>query len=63
MRLVSGICRAVDDAAREGLRRRFPDAGPRELFLRLAMLRLGDDLAVEAFPDAAALVGKPANVR
>jgi hypothetical protein len=56
MRLISGICRAVDDAAREGLRRRHPGAGDRELFLRLALLRLGHDLAVEAFPDAAPLV-------
>lgn len=59
MRLVSGICRAVDEAAREGLRRRHPHASDRELFLRLALLRLGDELAVEAYPDAASLVERP----
>jgi len=59
MRLVSGICRAVNDAAREGLRRRHPDASERELFLRMAMLRLGAALAIEAFPDAAALASVP----
>jgi hypothetical protein len=34
---------------------RYPQAGSREQFLRLAILRLGYDLALEAFPDAAGL--------
>lgn len=55
--LVAGLCRGVHEAAAEGLRRRHPDASPRELFLRAAMLTLGEDLAVEAFPDAVGLVG------
>lgn len=59
MRLISGICRAVEEAAFEGLRRRHPLAGDRELFLRMALLKLGDELAVEAFPEAAALIGRP----
>lgn len=56
MRLISGICQAVNEAAREGLRRRHPHASDRELFLRMALLRLGHELAVEAFPDSAALI-------
>lgn len=60
MRLVTGMSLAVSEAAREGLKRRHPHAGERELFLRLAILRLGPELAVEAFPEAAALVGRPA---
>lgn len=53
--VVSGLCRAVFEAATEGVRRRYPDSTPREQFLRLAILRLGRELAVEAFPDAADL--------
>jgi hypothetical protein len=45
------------EAVLEGIRRRHPNAGPREQFLRLALLRLGPELTVEAFPEAAALVG------
>ena len=56
-RIVAGLCRGVQDAALEGVRRRFPTAGPREQFLRLAVLRLGPELAIEAFPDAADLAG------
>lgn len=58
MQLISGICRAVLEAAREGVRRRHPDAGERDLFLRLAIVQLGETLAVETFPDAATLVGR-----
>lgn len=61
--IIVGICAAVHEAAREGLRRRYPDAGERELFLRMALLRLGDELAVEAFPDAAVLVTPAAHNR
>ncbi len=50
--LVTSMCRGVLEAATEGVRWRHPHAGPREQFLRLAILRLGYDLAVEAFPDA-----------
>ena len=53
--LVTSLCRGVLEAAAEGVRWRFPQAGPREQFLRLAILRLGYELAVEAFPDAASL--------
>ena len=53
--LVTSMCRGVLEAATAGVRWRHPHAGPREQFLRLAILRLGYDLAVEAFPDAASL--------
>ena len=53
--LVTSMCRGVLEAAAEGVRWRHPHAGAREQFLRLAILRLGYDLAVEAFPDAASL--------
>ena len=38
-----------------GWQQRHPQASAREQFLRLAIVRLGYDLAVEAFPDAAGL--------
>jgi hypothetical protein len=41
--------------ARAGIRHRYPDAGPREQFLRLAVLLLGDGLARQAYPDLATL--------
>lgn len=53
---VSGLTTAAFEMARAGVRHRFPDAGPREQFLRLAILTLGVDLAVRAYPDAAGLV-------
>lgn len=53
--LIASMCRATQEAAIRGVQMRYPHAGPREQFLRLAILRLGYDLAVEAFPDAAGL--------
>lgn len=53
---VSGLTAAAFEMARAGVRHRFPDAGPREQFLRLAILTLGADLAVRAYPDAEGLV-------
>ena len=55
MRLVSGLCRRLHTLAAEAVRRRHPQASAREQFLRRAIVRLGYDLAVEAFPDAAGL--------
>lgn len=55
MRLVSGLCRRGNALTHEGVRRRYPDATEREVFLRAAIVRLGYDLAVAAFPDAAGL--------
>lgn len=56
MRLISGMCRRINALTREGVQRRYPDATPREVFLRAAIIRLGYDLAVAAFPDASGLV-------
>jgi hypothetical protein len=53
--VISSICRVVHDLAVVGVARRHPGASPREQFLRLAVVRLGYDLAVEAFPDVARL--------
>ncbi len=55
MRLVSAMSRRLHTLAAEGVRRRHPEAGAREQLLRLAIVKLGYDLAVEAFPDAAGL--------
>jgi len=53
--LVTGLTQAVYDLARAGVRHRHPDAAPREVFLRLAIVTLGADLARKAYPDIAAL--------
>ncbi len=53
--LVTGLTRAVLDLARAGVRDRYPDASPREQFLRLALVTLGEELATKAYPEIAAL--------
>ncbi len=53
--LISGLTNATFVLARAGLRHRYPDASARELFLRLAVVTLGRDLAERAFPDARSL--------
>lgn len=53
--LVTGLTNATLTLARAGLRERYPHASERELFLRLAILRLGRDLAQRAYPDARSL--------
>ena len=53
--LVSGLTQATSELALAGLKQRYPDASPRELFLRLAMLTLGPELARKAYPDIVAL--------
>ena len=53
--LISGLTNATFVLARAGLRHRDPDASARELFLRLAVVTLGRDLAERAFPDARSL--------
>jgi hypothetical protein len=50
--LVTGLTNATFELARAGLRDRYPGASERELFLRLAILTLGPDLAERAYPDA-----------
>jgi hypothetical protein len=53
--IVTGLTQAVYDLARAGVRHRYPEASPREVFLRLAIVTLGADLARKAYPDIAAL--------
>ena len=49
--LVIRLSDTVRQLALAGVRQRYPDASPREQFLRLAMVTLGDDLARKAYPD------------
>lgn len=54
--VVTGLTRAAYAMTFAGVRRRHPDALPREQFLRVAVIVLGPDLARRAYPDAAELV-------
>jgi hypothetical protein len=49
--IVSGLTRAVYDLASAGVRHRYPHASPREQFLRLAIVTLGQTLAEKAYPE------------
>ena len=49
--LIGSMSRSVRELALAGIRSRHPDATPREQFLRLAILTLGQDLAREAYPE------------
>jgi hypothetical protein len=46
-----GSTRAAHDLALAGVRARYPDAPPREQFLRLAIVTLGPDLARRVYPE------------
>ena len=52
---VTALTRAARERALADIRRRFPDASPREQFLRLAILNLGRELASSAYPEIEAL--------
>ena len=54
-RLVTGLCQTADTMALAGIRRRHPTATARECFLRLAVLKLGVELAARAYPEIADL--------
>ena len=54
-RLITALCQSVHDLAWAGLKRRYPGASERELFLRMAVLRLGGELARKVHPDVATL--------
>ena len=51
---VTGLTRAAYAMTAAGVRQRYPDASPREHFLRVAVIVLGPELARLAYPDAAA---------
>ena len=53
--MVTGLTEAVYKLARAGIRHRYPNASPREQFLRLAIVSLGPDLARKAYPEIAQL--------
>jgi hypothetical protein len=49
--LIVATSQAARDMTLAGIRDRFPNASPREQFLRLAMLTLGRELASRAYPE------------
>jgi hypothetical protein len=51
--LVTGLSQAADAMALAGIRHRHPTASARECFLRLAVLKLGVELASRAYPEIA----------
>ena len=57
--LIVDLTASVNDLALAGIRHRYPDASPRERFLRLAVLRLGRPLALRAYPEIARLPDGP----
>jgi hypothetical protein len=55
--LVGAISRNVQQLSLTGIRERHPDATEDECLLRLAVLKLGSDLARRAYPGVAELTG------
>ena len=51
LELVASMCRAIDRLALAGIQERHPHATQRERFLRLAVLKLGIDLATRVYPE------------
>jgi len=49
--IVSGLTHAACELAHAGIRHRHPAASPREQFLRLAIVILGDAMARKAYPE------------
>lgn len=58
VRAVTGIARAVQQLSLAGIRLRHPEASDQECFLRLAVLKLGRQLACRVYPEAAHLSGR-----
>jgi hypothetical protein len=57
MRIVGDLNRAADAMAEAGIRDRYPEASDREVFLRLAVRKLGYALARTAYPEVEGLEG------
>ena len=53
--LVTALSQAADAMALAGIRILYPSAAPRECFLRLAIRRLGFELAARVYPEIADL--------
>lgn len=58
-RTLTDLCCMVDTLAEAELRRRYPEASNREVFLRLVARRLGADLARKAFPEIGSMPDEP----
>ena len=56
-RAATEISRVVQELSLLGIRQRHPGGSEREWMLRLAVLKLGRELAGRAYPEAAALLG------
>ncbi len=56
-RAATEISRVVQELSLLGIRRRHPEGSEREWLLRLAVLKLGRELAGRAYPEAAAFFG------
>jgi len=54
--MISGLTRAAYAMTWAGVRQRHPDASLREQFLRVAVIVLGAELAIQAYPDAASVI-------
>ena len=54
-RAVDGLSRATQELALAGIRLRHPHASEQECRLRLAVLKLGPQLAARVYPEVAAL--------
>jgi len=57
-RIISALTRSVQELSLAGIRRRNPGATDRECMLRLAALKLGMEMTLEAYPDAADLLNR-----
>jgi len=57
VRIVGEISLAVEELSLAGIRRRHPAASERECLLRLALLKLGPELACKVYPEVADLLG------
>jgi hypothetical protein len=57
--IVAGLTTSAYAMTFAGVRHRHPDASPREIFLRAAIVTLGPALAEAAYPDAATLLSAP----
>ena len=53
--LVAGLYRATIQILDAGIAARYPHASPRERFLRRAIVTLGRELTVAAYPEASAI--------
>ena len=49
--VITSLTQTTFDLALAGVTQRYPDASPREQFLRRAILSHGRDLAARAYPD------------